>query len=47
MTRWSTIRFFPLVAASEKIVPSGHSSHKNPEGVAELVRIVHLHLDDL
>ncbi len=33
-------------AASEKIVPSAHPSHKNPEGVAELVRILHLHLDD-
>ena len=33
-------------AASQKIVPSGHGSHKNPEGVAELVRILHLHLDD-
>jgi len=33
-------------AASEKIVPSDHGSHKNPDGVAELVRILHLHLDD-
>jgi len=33
-------------AASEKIVPSAHPSHKNPEGVEELVRILHLHLDE-
>lgn len=33
-------------ASSEQIVPSGHSSHKSDEGVAELVRILHLHLDD-
>jgi hypothetical protein len=33
-------------AASEKIVPSPHPSHKNPEGVDELVRILHLHLDE-
>ena len=33
-------------AASQKIVPSDHGSHKSPEGVAELVRILHLHLDD-
>lgn len=31
-------------AASEEIVPSGHASHKHPEGVAELVRILRLHL---
>ena len=33
-------------AASEKIVASDHGSHKNPDGVAELVRILHLHLDE-
>lgn len=33
-------------AASEKIVPSGHGSHRNPEGIAEIVRILHLHLHD-
>jgi hypothetical protein len=31
-------------AASEKIVPSGHGAHENPEGIAELGRILHLHL---
>ncbi len=31
-------------AASERIVPSGHGSHKHPEGVEELVRILHEHL---
>ena len=33
-------------AASETIVPSGHSSHKHPEGIAELRRILLLHLED-
>ncbi|MEM7584882.1 MAG: hypothetical protein AAF560_15930 [Acidobacteriota bacterium] len=32
-------------AASELIVPSAHGSHKHPEGIAELRRILHLHLD--
>lgn len=32
-------------AASERIVPSGHSSHRNTEGVEELVRILRPHLD--
>jgi hypothetical protein len=31
-------------AASEKIVPSGHSAHQNPEGIKEVGRILHLHL---
>ena len=31
-------------AASEKIVPSGHPAHQNPEGMAEVGRILHLHL---
>lgn len=31
-------------AASEKIVPSGHGSHDNPEGIAEAHRILLLHL---
>jgi pimeloyl-ACP methyl ester carboxylesterase len=31
-------------AASEKIVPSGHGTHENPEGIAELKRILRLHL---
>jgi pimeloyl-ACP methyl ester carboxylesterase len=31
-------------AKSEKIVPSGHGSHENPEGIAELRRILKLHL---
>lgn len=30
-------------AVSEKIVPSGHSSHQNPEGIAEARRILRLH----
>ena len=32
-------------AVSEKIVPSGHSSHQHPEGIAEARRILRLHLD--
>lgn len=31
-------------AVSEKIVPSGHSSHAHPEGIEEARRILHLHL---
>lgn len=31
-------------AVSEKIVPSGHSSHQDPEGIEEARRILHLHL---
>lgn len=31
-------------AKSEKVVPSGHGSHENPEGIAELRRILRLHL---
>lgn len=31
-------------ARSEKIVPSGHSSHAHPEGIAEAKRILLLHL---
>jgi hypothetical protein len=27
-------------AASEKIVPSGHGAHENPEGIAEIRRIL-------
>jgi pimeloyl-ACP methyl ester carboxylesterase len=34
-------------AVSEKIVPSGHGSHQNPEGIEEAKRILHLHLDTL
>ena len=34
-------------ATSEKIVPSGHGSHKDPEGVGELARILHEHLDSV
>lgn len=31
-------------AESEKIVPSGHGAHEHPEGIAELARILRLHL---
>ena len=31
-------------AASEKIVPSGHGAHVNPEGIEEVHRILRLHL---
>jgi hypothetical protein len=31
-------------AVSEKIVPSGHSAHQNPEGIEEVRRILHIHL---
>lgn len=33
-------------AKSEKIVPSGHGSHENPEGIAELRRILKAHLQN-
>ena len=33
-------------AASEKIVPSGHSTQRHPEGVEELRRILLLHLEE-
>ena len=33
-------------AASEKIVPSNHSTHHHPEGVEELRRILLLHLEE-
>lgn len=32
-------------AVSEKIVPSGHGSHENPEGIEEARRILRLHLE--
>ena len=31
-------------ARSTKIVPSNHSTHQNPEGIAEILRILKLHL---
>ena len=31
-------------AKSERIVPSGHGAHEHPEGIAELKRILRLHL---
>lgn len=31
-------------AVSEKIVPSGHSAHQNPEGIQETLRILRAHL---
>jgi hypothetical protein len=34
-------------AASEKIVPSGHGSERSPEGIEELERILHEHLDSV
>jgi pimeloyl-ACP methyl ester carboxylesterase len=34
-------------AASEKIVPSDHSAHQNPEAIREVKRILHLHLEEL
>ncbi len=34
-------------AASERIVPSAHRSHKDPEGMEELARILHVHLDSV
>jgi pimeloyl-ACP methyl ester carboxylesterase len=33
-------------AESGRVVPSGHSSHANPEGIAELKRILKLHLKE-
>ncbi len=30
-------------AASEKIIPSNHSAHQHPDGIAEVRRILHLH----
>ncbi|GAA5121243.1 alpha/beta fold hydrolase [Luteolibacter yonseiensis] len=33
-------------ALSEKIVPSGHSAHQNPQAIAEVRRILLLHLRD-
>ena len=30
-------------ARSELIVPSGHSAHRNPEAIAEVLRILRLH----
>ncbi len=33
-------------AASEKIVPSNHSAHQNPEAIEEVKRILKLHLDE-
>ena len=32
-------------AASERIVPSNHSTQQHPEGIEELQRILHEHLD--
>lgn len=32
-------------AVSEKVVPSNHSAHQNPEGIEEVRRILHLHAD--
>lgn len=31
-------------AQSEKIIPSNHTGHQSPEGIAEVLRILHLHL---
>ena len=31
-------------ARSELIIPSNHSGHQNPDGIAEVIRILHLHL---
>ena len=31
-------------AQSELIIPSGHSGHQHPAGIAEVIRILHLHL---
>jgi hypothetical protein len=33
-------------AASEKIVPSSHGSHRHPEGIEDLRRIPLLHLEE-
>jgi hypothetical protein len=32
-------------AASQRIIPSNHSGHQHPEGIAEVIRILHLHLE--
>lgn len=32
-------------AQSELIIPSNHSGHQNPQGIAEVIRILHLHLN--
>ena len=34
-------------AVSEKLVPSGHYAHKHPVAIAEVKRILNLHLDEL
>ncbi len=34
-------------AASELIIPSYHSGHQHPAGIAEVIRILHLHLKAL
>jgi pimeloyl-ACP methyl ester carboxylesterase len=39
---WSS---FLKGAESKKIVPSGHGSHEHSEGIAELARILHLHIN--
>lgn len=31
-------------AKSEKIIPSNHTGHQSPEGIAEVLRLLHLHL---
>jgi pimeloyl-ACP methyl ester carboxylesterase len=31
-------------AASELIIPSDHSGHQHPDGISEVIRILHLHL---
>jgi pimeloyl-ACP methyl ester carboxylesterase len=31
-------------AASERIIPSNHSGHQHPDGISEVIRILHLHL---
>jgi hypothetical protein len=32
-------------AVSEKVVPSHHSSHQHPEGIAEVKRILKMHAE--
>jgi pimeloyl-ACP methyl ester carboxylesterase len=32
-------------AVSQRIIPSNHSGHQHPDGIAEVIRILHLHLD--
>jgi hypothetical protein len=34
-------------AAHEEIVPSNHSVHQHPDGIAELIRILDLHLENV